>query len=200
MAGAWLPGAERVRATRDGGGLAGGAPRVVWHTDESDPEQTPARSAAHQLDRTGWAAHLVWNPVTGDIVQMVPATRAARGLGGEIGGREANREGRMCLQIQVVGFASEPFTAGSLRALEDILRWLDTWGIPRCWPAGPPPAEPSCGNTERDRARWSLGGHFGHSQVPGNKAADPGGIDIATLVPRCRVMPGVAGPDLVWDA
>ncbi len=181
MAGAWFPGAEHVRASLDGGRPAGGAPRVVWLTTGSDPRETPAVSAACHLDRVGFAVHLVWNPLGGEVVQMLPATRAARALQDGVGGLELNREGRICLQIQVVGYAQCPFTEGPLRGLAGILRWLDSWRVPRRWPAGAPLAEPVCRDAARERARWSRGGHFGHSQVPGNTDPDPGAVDIVKL-------------------
>lgn len=182
MAGAWLPGAEVVRAADDGGGFIGGAPRVVWHATESDPKETDALCAAHHLHESGFASHLVWNPLTAAIVQLLPATRAARGLRDAAGGLTPNQEGRVCLQIAVVAFSSDPFTAGPLRGLEEILRWLASWQVPTRWPAGAPPAEPIFRESERDRARWSRGGHFGHSQVPENGHFDPGALDIDRLV------------------
>lgn len=181
LAGAWLPGAEHVPAADDAGRFVGGAPRAVWHATESDPKETAAATAAHCLQESGCAPHLVWNPLTGDIVQMLPATRAACALRDSLGGLGPNREGRTCLQIEVVAFSGEPFTAGPMYGLDDILRWLRTWRVPQRWPAGTPPAEPIFRDAERDRARWSRGGHFGHSQVPGNANFDPGALDIARL-------------------
>jgi len=29
----------------------------------------------------GWPSHLVWNPVSGDVAQLIPAIRAGRALG-----------------------------------------------------------------------------------------------------------------------
>lgn len=189
MAEAWLPGAIRVRADTDGGRLGGGAPRVIWQTTERDPHGVAARSAAHDLNRVDAAPHLVWNPVSGDLVQLVPITRAASGpVVATVGGLHANRQGRVCVQVAVIGFASVPFTSGPLRGLATIMRWLDTWGVPRGWPAGAP--------TGRIRAaslrHWAQGGHFGCSQVPGARHAGPGPIDVRTIaefdvaVPRPR--------------
>ena len=45
-------------------------------------------------------------------------------------------------------------------------------------------------SAERSRARWSMGGHFGASQVPGWDAAGPGHIEPALLgAPSCTVPP-----------
>lgn len=200
MAGAWLPGAQKVPTAFDGGRFSGGAPRVVWHTTESDPRGTAAAAAAQHLEEKGCATHLVWNPLTGELVQMLPAVRPARSLGDLGGDLEPSREGRLCLQIDVVAFSTDPFTSGPLHGLAAILRWLDSWNMPRRWPAGPPPAEPISRDSARDRARWSRGGHFGHSQVPGNAHFDPGALDIRKLTanpadaPAATGQPGVAAP------
>jgi hypothetical protein len=201
-----MPGAKRLWDTTDGGALNGGAPRVVWQTLGADPRAMSAGSAAESLDRLGRAPHLVWNPVQGEIVQLIPVLRAGRLLGtpedlsqmvppqpqaaaDELGG--ANAEGRICVQIGVVAFAWDPFTSRPMTGLQPILDWLDLWGIPRRWPAGAPAPFPhgltACG----DRRIWARGGHFGASQVPGLTAAGPGAIDIAQLTAGAE---GRAGP------
>jgi hypothetical protein len=167
VADAWLPGAGRLHSRHDGGPLQGGAPRAVWHTSENDPLSISARSVAERLEQRGRNAHLVWNPFTGQIMQMVPATQAALLLPYGVG-----REGRRCLQIVVVGSAREPFTGGAMKGIGMILDWLDGWQVPRRWPAGPPLPLPAAYDAGRERRSWARGGHFGVSQVP--HAADPG--------------------------
>lgn len=200
MADAWLPGAARLHNGPDGGAFQGGAPRAVWHTSENDPERISARSVAQRLIQEDHSAHLVWNPRSGDIVQMMPATRAA-----ELLPRGVGREGRACLQIVVVAFAREPFTAGPLQGLERIVGWLDTWRVPRRWPAGPPLPFPQSCDAVRARRPWARGGHYGASQVPEADAYAPGGIDVSKItgpeppveIPRPRPAPGAetAPPD-----
>ncbi|MEV5750353.1 hypothetical protein AB0L00_21245 [Actinoallomurus sp. NPDC052308] len=193
MADAWLPGAGRLHTAHDGGSPKGGAPRAVWHTSETDPRRISARSVAQRLEQEGRSAHLVWNPWTGEIVQMVPATRAAKLLPDEVG-----REGRACFQIVVVGFAREPFTTGPLTGLERIVGWLDGWHVPRRWPAGPPLPRPEAYDAVRRRRPWARGGYYGASQVPGSISSDPGRIDTQKItgpdapvgIPRPRVAPG----------
>jgi hypothetical protein len=156
--------------------MRGGAPRAVWLTSDTDPRAVSARSVAQSLTREGRPPHLVWSPYTGELVQPVPMTQAAARLPGEVG-----REGRVCAQIVVVGHARDPFTTSPLAGLETIMSWLDAWGVPRRWPAGPPLPSPQAYNSPRHRRQWARGGHFGHSQVPGSETADPGGIDIRRL-------------------
>jgi hypothetical protein len=211
-----MPGAGRIRARIDGGPLKGGAPRVVWQALDADPRTVGAGLAAQRLDQLGRAGHLVWNPVSGEIVQLIPILRAGRSLGwpdglnagplpapgasaiwrpvqqaaaetakkweGEADAiAEVNSEGRLCVQIGVVAFAWDPFTSRPMNGLQQILDWLDSWGIPRDWPAGRPAAFPDEETACRNRRLWSKGGHFGASQVPGLTAVGPGAVDVELL-------------------
>jgi hypothetical protein len=204
---AWMPGVGHLRAAGDGGHLRGGAPRVVWQALGADPAIVSAKSAAERLSDLGRASHLIWNPLNGEIIQLVSILRAGRSLGGPdglgpfMGGcagdpgarqcpaepanddrlADVNCEGRLCVQLGVVAFSWEPFTAGPMTGLRGILDWLDSWGIARHWPAGPPAAHPRAQPARASRRLWASGGHFGASQVPGCATAGPGGIDIERL-------------------
>jgi len=157
--------------------MCGGAPRAVWFIWPNDPQVVSAKSVAQRLIQLERPSHLVWNPVTGEIVQVLPPMRAACGLAGDRGGN-----GRVCVQIQVIGSAREPFTDTKLDGLDEILAWLDSWGVPRLWPAGPPLPYPHSIVADRSARLWARGGHFGHSQVPGAREGDPGSIDITRIV------------------
>ncbi|MFC9970016.1 hypothetical protein ACFVH6_03840 [Spirillospora sp. NPDC127200] len=178
---------------RDGGALRGGAPRAVWLSSESDPRRVSARSVAADLVRADLAPHLAWNPCSGEVVQLLPATRAGLLLGG------VGREGRVCLQIMVVAQARDPFTGTVMAGLDPIMRWLDSWNVARRWPAGPPLSVPHSYHSGRDRRAWARGGHYGASQVPEAARPDPGGIDVRRVtgpdtpvapLPRPRGVPG----------
>ena len=223
-----MPGAQCIRAKSDGGTLQGGAPRVVWQALGADPRLISASSAAQRLAQDGWPPHLVWNPLSGDIVQLIPVVRAACSLGGpegldyRTGGfgtdgfgaagfgadgygapapGQANRQGRLCVQIGVVAWAWEPFTDGPMRGVTPLLAWLASWGVPSRWPAGRPAPFMLARTGERSRAQWALGGHFGASQVPGWDAAGPGAIDIEMLsLPSAVPCPEVIGPRPVRSA
>lgn len=193
MSDAWMPGVRYIRrATADGGPLGGGAPRVVWQTLGADPRTVSARSAAQHLDQGGYPGHLVWNPLSGEIVQLIPIVRAGRSLRApDFAGSlrraargmvaPANNEGRICVQISVVATASDPFTAGPMTGAFQIMRWLDSWGVSRDWPAGQPASARDCHAGTRSRRLWARGGHFGASQVPGLSAVGPGAIDVERL-------------------
>jgi hypothetical protein len=94
---------------------------------------------------------------------------------------EVNSEGRLCVQICVVAYAWKPFTSGPMHGLQEILDWLDQWGVPRIWPAGRPAPFPHGHATSRSRRLWARGGHFGASQVPDWTAAGPGAVDVGRL-------------------
>ncbi len=205
-----MRGASYVRAGADGGQMKGGAPRAVWLTLGADPRLISAHSAAERLIQLGRPCHLVWNPLTGHIVQLIPIVRAglALGVAGDIdhegaagapadgyptgplaaqpndGAADVHTEGRLCVQVGVVGFGWEPFTARPMTGAGAILDWLGSWQIPRCWPAGRPAPFGYAHTTVRSRRLWACGGHFGASQVPCCLAAGPGAIDVERLIGR----------------
>jgi hypothetical protein len=308
-----MPGAERLSAAADGGCLKGGAPRAVWLVLHADPMTVSARAATEHLIQLGRPPHLVWNPLSGEVTQLIPAVRAGRALGwadgprwgpraagpgggpgggpgpgpgagpgaGQPGwdsgcgwaeapghsgfraprqdwagdsdwkeqddwthgqdwaqqpgwaqdqdwaqdpgwthgadwtqgigwthgrgqrplaaaaGRPAaepaappardglagvNNEGRVCVQIGVIGHAWAPFTEGPVVRVREIVSWLDSWHVARGWPAGRPvPFRGAGGPGYQRRRNWARGGHFGASQVPGCRGAGPGAIDIEQL-------------------
>jgi hypothetical protein len=195
VAHAWMPEARRIRAATDGGPLIGGAPRAVWLTLGTAPGAVSVQSAAQRLISECRPCHLIWDPVTGDVVQLISVLRAGRALGAadhldwapgrvRVHPNNVNAEGRVCVQIGVLGHPGQPFTAGPLKGIEEIVSWLDCWGVSRRWPAGPPagyrfdvPAAAAAIADQRSRVQWARGGHFGASQVPGCDNAGPGDID-----------------------
>jgi hypothetical protein len=211
VAHAWMPEAMRIRAETDGGALGGGAPRVVWLTLGSLANAVSVQSAAQRLVAEHRPCHLVWNPTTGEIAQLISVLRAGRALGApdrldwtpvRIHRRpeNVNAEGRVCVQIGVLALAAEPFTNGPMIGVEAIMSWLDSWGVTRRWPGGQPGswadggrtrggangggavgAVGALGGAEGSRAVWARGGHFGASQVPGCAHVGPGAIDIHRL-------------------
>lgn len=184
MAADWLESVARVPSSHDGGDMVGGPPRWVWHTYEAGYALS-ARDGARRLIEAGNEVHFVFNPVTGELVQLLPASRAARGLENRPGGVQTNRLGSVCLQVEVVARASRPWTSDLTEAgrvgLGRLVRFARAHGIPDTWTAGPPPAYPP-GDGRRDGKIWALrAGHYGHSQVPENDHGDPGAIDPRVL-------------------
>lgn len=178
----WIPGAIVVKARQDGGAMLGGPKKVVWHTTENDPTKVSALAIAQYLNRVGSQVHIVWNPVTGQIVQSIPANRAGRGLKNLAGGVQTNRGGSRVLQIEVVGRAVNPFTSRPCVNLAKILAFIKQLGVPASWPAGDLEPYPASYGGYRSTTTWNKAGHFGHSQVPENDHGDPGNLAQAKLV------------------
>src|SRR5690606_42091737 len=105
-----------------------------------------ARCVAADLIHEARAPPLAWHPGAGEVVQLLPVTRAARLLGGRVG-----REGRVCVQILVIGQARAPFTGALLDGLDAIVQWLDSCGVTRRSPAGPPLPSPQSDHARRRR-------------------------------------------------
>ncbi|MCL2581248.1 MAG: hypothetical protein FWE35_02210 [Streptosporangiales bacterium] len=149
------------------------------------PTGSSIQLAARRLVSQGRPCHLIWNPATGDTAQLISALRAGCALStpdpphesGHVRRTNVNTEGRVCMQIGVLS-DEEPFTDGPLTGLASIMNWLDSWKVPRVWPAGKPSSQ---GRPPRSRALWARGGHFGATQVPGCVTGGPGPIDPARL-------------------
>jgi hypothetical protein len=173
----WIPGVRRVPFLPDGGSFTSTVRKWLWHTVEG----ATMAGALATYAQTGSMPHLTWNPGTGEVVQHVPFSRAARALKNEPGGVETNRDG--VVQVEVVGFAAHPFTDGPMLGLDVLQRTWRALGIPERFPAGRPlPYPQSYGNNgQRSTATWTMGGHFCHSQAPENVHGDPGAIDPARL-------------------
>lgn len=175
----WMPQASH-HSVGNTGAMDGGPSRVVWHTtsNESDHE------FANEL---GWftsggadmAPHLIWDPFTGAIAQLFPADSRSLSLQND-GSVRTNRTGDYCIQIEIVftqgesvnGKVYNSVAETPCKNLDQIMAWLDSLGIAKKWPAGPP--------TAFHRQDISLdfwlnnGGHYGHCNVPGNSHVDPG--------------------------
>lgn len=172
----WVPGAIIV-TSHDDGTLLGGPRKVVWHTTENDPNKTTAVAVARYLNTVRSQVNIVWNPVSGQIVQMIPANRGGRGLMNLAGGVQTNNGGSVVLQIEVVGQAKNPWTSGPCKNLDVLMAFIRQLGVPDVWPAGDLKPYPASYGGTRSTSAWNNSGHFGHSQVPENDHGDPGDID-----------------------
>src|ERR1700683_3055460 len=166
-----MRGARCIRSRTDGGEFGGGAPRAVWMTLGADPRAVSVWSAAQRLIQEERPCHLIWDPLTGDLAQLLPVVRAGRALGthehidyapDRLPHRlsDGNHEGRLCVQIGVLGSPRDPFTSYQMIGLAEIMDWLDSWQIPRHWPAGAPAPHPPASKARR-RAPWGPRGRCG---------------------------------------
>lgn len=107
----WIKEAKRL-----GDGTVGGAmdlvlapARAVWHTTESGAGDEAFRAVAAHLIRNSAEPHLLYDPNTDRLGQFGPLDKSARALRND-GAARTNRIGKVCVQIEVLGRASKPFT------------------------------------------------------------------------------------------
>jgi hypothetical protein len=186
----WMSGVQQLPTSAPGGLITSTAqPRVVWHTVEATSGSDSAWAGSiRTLNAKGAEPHILYDPLDDRIGQFLALDRSARALRND-GASKTNRVGRACIQVEVIARAAEPFTnywqpGPNFAALMDAIR---SWAIPDFWPAGPPPrfvASPPHNVPEDPRWAWTWenrGGHYGHSQIPGNDHGDPGAIDVTAL-------------------
>ncbi|MFE1767310.1 peptidoglycan-binding protein [Streptomyces angustmyceticus] len=184
---AYISGATRLGDQSIGGAMdhPESGPRFTWHTTESPAGGSYLTSIGAYLIRVGAEPQVIYDPATDKIGQFGPLNQSGRALKND-GARRTNREGKVNIQVEVLGRAASPWTNGFDPATKPNFQRLlaagRAWGIPDTWPAGKPPAYPG-GSSPRSRSVWQeKAGHYGHSQVPSNDHGDPGAID-TTKVP-----------------
>ncbi|MPY44664.1 peptidoglycan-binding protein [Streptomyces phyllanthi] len=163
----------------------GNPPRLVHHTTESPAGGSYLESVGSYLIRVAAEPQLIYCPVTDRVGQFGPLNHSGRALRND-GGRRTNREGRVCVQIEVLGRAAQPWTRdwdpAKKPGWQKIMAAARSWGVPDVFPAGPPAKYPG-GSKSRSRTIWqSKGGHFSHGDIPGNDHGDPGAIDIEKVL------------------
>lgn len=184
----WIPGFEHLKPSKAGGEITSKlGPRAIWHTVEA-PAGTEKmfQRMIDVLTEKSAEPHVLIDPVTDRAGQFFPLDLSGRALRND-GTRQTNRTGVVCIQIEVMGYAADPFTnddtwhpGPNWRALMAAIR---SWGIPDLFPMGRPPKYP--GPSVRDRDIWydedDSAGHYCHANVPGNDHGDPGAISPAKL-------------------
>ena len=171
-------------------------PRAVWHTTESPAGGGYFTAVAAFLMRAGVEPQVIYCPVTDRLGQFGPLNLSARALKND-GTKRTNRTGKVCIQVEVLGRAQAPWTTGfdpkAKPNFQRLLTAMRAHGVPDVWPVGSPPATAALA-TERPRTTWeNKGGHYGHSQIPGQDHWDPGAIDTA-IVPGAPRSTGPAQP------
>lgn len=194
---AYIAGAVKFGGQKIGGAMdtPGNPPRLTWHSTESPAGRLYFYSIAAYLIRVGAEPQVIYDPESDLLGQFGPLTQSGRALRND-GSRRTNREGRVNVQVEVLGKAASPWTKGFDAAKKPNYRKLiaagRAHGVPDVWPAGKPPATAAAAaKGSRNRTTWQTkGGHYPHAAVPGNDHWDPGGID-TTVVPG---PPPVAAP------
>ena len=178
MADLWMPGATRVpgnNGLRAGAGGGKGLRFFTHHTFEAPYTYSPDGIAAMRyLHSRASTSHFVFHPVTGAIVQGLPANEAARTLAATTTpGYDVNRYGDVHMQVEVIAYARRPWTLdltpAGRDALARLLDFLHSWGIPDQW-AYPgmtsPPATYAQANAPGNRKLPTRSGHTMHSKWP----------------------------------
>jgi LysM repeat protein len=186
---AYIDGVVRFGDQSIGGAMdtPGNPPRVVQHTTESPSGKSYFYSVAAYLIRVGSEPQVIYDPDSDLLGQFGPLTQSARALQND-GSRRTNREGKVCIQIEVLGRAAKPWTKGFDKAKKPNYRKFEAacraHGVPDVWPAGKPPATAAeAAKGPRSRSTWQTkGGTYAHGQVPGQTHWDPGAID-TSIVP-----------------
>lgn len=178
--------------TGSGGPFTGGPLKVVWHKTQG-ATLAGARSA-YRTNRSDpqYTVH------KDGINQHIDDSLAGRSLRNASGGVQTNFDG--AIQIEVVGFSGVTMDAATMDNCIRLAKYLETKGIPWVWPEGRPPMSSALGyglyTGERHNNVWdTIGGHYGHSQVPENTHWDPAWTDIEWWVLNEK-MGAVSAPDL----
>jgi hypothetical protein len=204
--GDWYPTATVRRYKVDGGAMIGGPPRFCLHTTETNVvpkygDLLGANSAPHFTIHTD-----------GEIFQHQPISRASRSLRNVAGGVQTNRQGKVNVQVEIVGWARNGSTlpAVQMAALRTVYSWArQQAGIPHtfrtisrgshCYGADSP-----CRMTTFE---WlNFAGVYGHQEAPESTHWDPGNFDMTTIGDDMAFTPGeeaalrqlaAVAPDLV---
>lgn len=177
----WLPQGLTVRHDiGNHGAMNGGPARVVHHTTSNTSDHNWSNEW-HYFAGGGAAEapHLVADPFTGEVAQLLPADSRAMALRND-GSILTNRTGRYCIQIEWVFTEGETYNGRRydslaqtpLKPWPQIHAWLKSLGIVDEWPGGAPRAWAR--QTVSESTWQSRGGHYGHCHVPGNTHVDPG--------------------------
>jgi len=172
--------------------MAGGSRRGLTVHDEGQ-----TRSAAERKKDITWLAdytngkrisyHLLYNPDTGQWIQMIPFDCAARSMkGGDVDGRghSANRAGTYNIQICLAGYnASHGGPKPNWKRAKNlwvIALLMERYEIPNRvrtrWGR----------NAGRAKSTWMKGGVQGHVHGPMDDHTDPGVIDVDEMLRESR--------------
>ena len=192
MSDGWYGPAIDNHAPRDAGDHLGPVTIGVLHTTESPRGSFRAR-------KDNYFGHQSYPHFTCDVQdgkfkvwQHISIRKAAKALENDSGGVQTNKEG--CIQIEVVGRASAPFTSSKVmvEGLKKLMRWIEAnTEIPSTCGVIFHPYPPDQGaQLGREPWRYSRGGTgwtrykgwLGHQHVPENAHGDPGAIDISKLL------------------
>jgi hypothetical protein len=133
-----------------------------------NPEHTSALAVAWRQNTIMSQPHIVWSPVTGEIIQMIDADHKSRKFP-----KDHTAGSAVC--VLVVGEEDAPFTDGPCLGAGLLMSWLRDLGVPDTWPGGPPHDNAVRG------VHLNAPGHYSASQIPGTSHRGPGQINTERL-------------------
>lgn len=184
----WMPGAE-IHDIGDHAPTDGGPAKAIAHITWDKNATASAPQAWDDFDslvnyfiNSGKpvAPHLVWDPFSGRVAQLVPADSRSKSVMDVAGGTRTNRAGSVVIQVEAVFF---PYCIGPdgkvyakltdtpCAGWDRLHAWISSLGVPDTWPMG----RPVDFTSHRDEHTWeTVGGWYAHAHVPENDHQDPG--------------------------
>jgi hypothetical protein len=107
--------------------LEGPPTQAVWAISGDDPEKVSAHQVAQRMNIRMAQPHLVWNPLDGEVIQMIEADRENRFM----------FPLRRMFSILVVAQEDPVFTDYPEQHLMELLTHIPE-SVPSSWPLGPP--------------------------------------------------------------
>lgn len=178
----WMPGVTRKMSTRTLKMRGTGEKLFTHHTMECGYDWSAVR-AADYLMTNKTETHFVFHPISGVLIQMLPMTSGAYTLVyNSQTNTPTNTHGSVHAQIEVVGYAENPWTSDLTpqarsvwNALMDFLR---SWGIPDQWATNrrPPVYYKGAPGITQLMPMYGRSGHSFHAEWKDNNHGDPGAI------------------------
>lgn len=186
----WLAHAQRIPGNSAGAMNGDGSRKLLLHSTEGS---TIEGAVGAYTKNNSWP-HLTVDCRQRRVVQHLPLDVAARSLRNLSGGEETNRDGTILVQVELVGFATNPATIGTAADLE----WFGREVVaPICGLTSVPattgvawlayPASYGASPVRLSGSAWDgYSGVLGHMHAPENLHGDPGAIDINRILAAAR--------------
>lgn len=172
--------------------MSGGTRRGLTVHDEGATRSPSERKKditwlADYVNQRRISYHLLYNPDTGQWIQMIPFDHAARSMkGGDVDGRgaSANRAGRYNIQVCLAGYnVSHGGPKPNWKRAKNLWVFallMERYDIPNKvrskWGS----------NAGRGKSTWMKGGVQGHVHGPHDDHTDPGVIDVEEMLRQSR--------------
>ena len=163
---------------------------IVLHTSESG--KGTGRAVAAYLRRNSIESHEVFDPASGECIQLLTDSAPGKALANKRGGVETNKRPGV-YQIEIVGRAAEVpgYSDDWFKTLaKHLLIVAERTGTPLVFPCQflPYPSSYGPSPVRLSHKQWlEASGIIGHQHVPENSHGDPG--DISRVIPFTLTQP-----------